>query len=178
MGNGATNTTPRGAKATTFAAASAPAVMRFPGHLKAGSTSRQVMTMMDYSRRSCRLRRAPSPPPTARTWPAITGGRTQTREDLFFVNEGANVIRLAVHHGEWKLVREERRNGETANYLFQIENDPNEEHDLAAKNPKLVDDLARRIAEWRKLHPPDGVREGPAPAGYKAPPMWVEAARE
>jgi Arylsulfatase A and related enzymes len=111
-------------------------------------------------------------------WPSITSGKTVPREDLFFVIEGGGSTRLAVLHGEWKLVREEPHSGAPRNFLFRIEDDPNEANDLSAGQPELVEDLARRIAEWRKLHPADGVHEGPRPAGWKAPDLWVEAARE
>lgn len=111
-------------------------------------------------------------------WPAITGGKLQKREDLFFIHEAAGAVRSAVHRGEWKLVREEPQAGEARNLLFHIEQDPVESNDVAAKNPKLVAELTAAIAEWRRLHPARGVREGPQPEGYKAPPLWAEAARE
>jgi arylsulfatase A-like enzyme len=156
--------------------------MRFPGRLKAGATSRQVMTMMDYFPTlagACGVTPGNRLPLDGKNlWPSITGGKVEPRENLFFVTENNTQVRLAVRHGEWKLVREEPRNGEGRNHLFHIEDDPNESNDLAAKNPKLVEDLAARIVEWRKLHPADGAREGPQPAGYKAPPLWAEAARE
>lgn len=86
--------------------------------------------------------------------------------------------RLAVRHGEWKLVREVRQSdGRATNYLFRIEEDPNERNDLAAKNPEIVKDLVARIEKWQALHPSGGVRpdSGP-PAGWKGPPQWAEAA--
>ena len=49
---------------------------------------------------------------------------------------------------------------------------------VQAKDPKLVAELTRRIEEWARLHPSDGVRESAPPDGYKAPALWVEAARE
>jgi arylsulfatase A-like enzyme len=183
VANGARNTPLRGAKNSAWEGGiRVPAVMRAPGRLKPGTTSRQVMTMMDYFptlAAACGVAPGNKLPLDGKNlWPVITGGRAEAREDLFFVTENNNQVRLAVHHAEWKLVREEPRTGAPRNYLFHIEEDPNEANDLAAKNPKLVDDLAGRIAEWRKLHPADGVREAPAPAGYKAPPLWAEAARE
>ena len=46
---GATNTPLRGAKASTFEGGiRVPTVMRWPGKIKAGALSNQVMTMMDY----------------------------------------------------------------------------------------------------------------------------------
>lgn len=182
-GNGATNIPLRGAKATTFeGGVRVSAVMRFPGRLKAGSVSRQVLTMMDYFptlAAACGVTPGNKLPLDGKNmWPLLTGGKTQAREDLFFAVEGANQVRLAVHRGEWKLVREERRGGEARNLLFHIEEDPAESNDLSSKNAKLVAELAGAIAEWQKLHPPDGVREGAAPEGWKAPPLWAEAARE
>jgi len=182
-GNAATNTPLRGGKATTFEGGiRVPALMRWPGRLQAGAVSRQVLTMMDYFPT---LAAACGVKPGNRLrldgknlWPAIRSGRAERREDLFFVVEGARQVRLAVHRGEWKLVREETRGGEARNYLFHIEEDPNERNDVAAKHSKLVEELAGAIAEWRKLHPADGVRDRPAPDGYRAPAMWAEAARE
>jgi arylsulfatase A-like enzyme len=112
-------------------------------------------------------------------WPAITGGRVEPREDIFFAVEGGGTIRLAVHHQEWKLVRElPRAGGAGKTLLFRIDEDETESNDLAEKNPKLVADLAERIEKWRALHPPDGVRNLPAPKDYHAPKLWAEAARD
>ena len=180
---GATNTPLRGAKASTFEGGiRVPAIMRYPGHLKAGSVSQQAMTMMDYFptlAAACGVAPGNKLPLDGKNlWPNLTRGSIQRREDLFFVVENQNTVRLAVRRGEWKLVREERRGGEANNLLFHIEDDPAENSDLSAKNPKLVDELVRALGEWRSLHPADGVREGPIPEGWTSPPLWAEAARE
>lgn len=180
---GATNTPLRLGKATTFEGGTrVPAVMRFPGRLKAGAVSQQVMTMMDYFptlAATCGISPGNTLPLDGKNlWPAIAGGNIQRREDLFFVVESGGAVRLAVHQGEWKLVREESSAGTVRNHLFRIEEDPTESNDVSVKNPKLVADLAQRIGEWRKLHPSNGVRESARPEGWKAPPLWVEAARE
>jgi arylsulfatase B len=181
--SGATNTPLRAGKGTAFEGGiRVPSVMRFPGRLKAGSVSNQVITMMDYFPTlagACEIPTGKTRPLDGKNlWPAIVSGKTERRDDIFFVVETQNVTRLAVHHGEWKLVREEQSDGTATNYLFRIEEDPVEKNDLSAKNPALVSDLVKRIAEWRKLHPADGVREAPPPPGWKTPPLWVEAARE
>jgi arylsulfatase B len=182
-GLGATNTPLRGAKATAFEGGTrGPAVMRFPGRVKAGAVSQQVMTMMDYFptlTAACEINPGNTLPFDGKNlWTAITGGRVEPREDLFFVIEGGGVVRLAVHHGDWKLVREEPVTGVGRNYMFRIQEDPTESNDLSSKNPVLVADLVRRLEEWRKLHPANGVRDSARPDGWKAPPLWVEAARE
>ncbi len=104
--------------------------------------------------------------------PAIAASRVERREDLLFVVESGDGVRLAVHHGEWKLVREEPAAGPPREYLFRPEEDPGETTGLASKNPGLVRDLAARISEWRKLHPPDGVRPTPRP-----PRQWMAPAQ-
>jgi arylsulfatase A-like enzyme len=180
---GATNTPLRAGKATVFEGGiRVPAVMRFPGRLKAGGVSQQVVSMMDYFptfAAACGIRTGATLPLDGRNlWPAITSGKIQQREDVFFVIENPGLVRLAVHHGPWKLVREEPSGGQPRNLLYRIEEDPGETTDLAPKNPGLVEDLVRRIAEWRKLHPADGVRASERPTQWKAPELWAEAARE
>jgi arylsulfatase A-like enzyme len=183
VGSGASNTPLRAGKGTTFEGGiRVPAVMRFPGRLRAGVESRQVMSMMDYFptlAAACGIPTGTTRPLDGKNlWPAITAGKTEARDDIFFAVEGGGGQRYAVHHGEWKLVREQPGNGRVSDMLFRVEEDPSEKNDLAAKEPKLVADLVSRLEIWRQLHPPDGVREGPTPAGYKAPPLWLEAARE
>jgi arylsulfatase A-like enzyme len=182
--SGATNTPLRAGKGTTFEGGTrVPTVMRFPGRLKAGGVSRQVMSMMDYFptlAAAAGVEPGNSLPFDGENlWPAIAGGKVEPRDDIFFANGAAEMDRYSVHHREWKLVREAPRSGGGAkNYLFHIEEDPAESNDLSAKNPKLVAELTRRIEEWARLHPSDGVRDAGAPKGYKAPALWAEAARE
>ena len=185
IAQGATNTPLRAGKATAFEGGiRVPAVMRWPGHLKAGSSSQQVMTIMDYFPT---LAGAAGVKPGAtlpldgkNLWPSIAAGKVEPRDDIYFAVESNNAMRFAVHRREWKLVREvPHKGGEARNYLFRIEEDPTEKNDVADKNPKLVADLVDGLERWRKLHPANGVREtGGPPKDYKAPKQWVEAARD
>jgi len=183
VGSGATNTPLRAGKGTTFEGGTrVPTVMRFPGRLKAGGVSRQVMSMMDYFptlAAAAGVQPGNSLPFDGKNlWPAIAGGKVEPRDDIFFAIGMGGADQYAVHQREWKLVREVPRSGGAKNYLFHIQEDPTESNDLSAKNPKLVAELTRRIEEWARLHPSDGVRDGGAPKGYKAPALWAEAARE
>jgi len=182
-GSGATNTPLRAGKGTTFEGGiRVPAVMRWPGRLKPGTVSNQVMSMMDYFP-TLAAAAGVNPGKTLpldgkNLWPSIAAGKAEPREDICFCVEGQGVVRLAVHRREWKLVREAPRSGAPTNYLFRIDEDPNETTNLAEKNPKLVAELVERVENWRALHPAGGVREGPMPQGWKAPKLWAEAARE
>jgi hypothetical protein len=94
------------------------------------------------------------------------------REPLFFAVETARPS-FAVLRREWKLVRE------GTDRLFQIDEDPNEDRDLAARHPAMVRELAGELQQWISLHPTGGIRNSPKPpAGWEAPPQWAEAAAE
>jgi len=181
---GARNTPLRAGKATTFEGGTrVPTVMRWPGHLKAGGVSQQVLSMMDYfPTLAAAAGVAPGntlPLDGKNLWPLITSGKVEPREDIFFAQGSGGKVRLSVHHREWKLVRETPASGgEGNNYLFHIEEDPAESNDLSAKNPRLVADLVRKIEDWRKLHPAEGTRDVPVPADWQAPKLWAEAARD
>ncbi len=180
VGQGATNTPLRGAKATSFEGGMrVPAVMRWPGKIKASAVSNQVMTMMDYfPTLTSAAGVAPGnhrPFDGKDLWKDLLAGKEQKREDLFFSTESGNgVAKYAVHQPEWKLVVD----GEQK-LLFRIAEDPNETTDLAAKDPKRVADLSAVVDHWKAFHPKNGVRDSdPKPAGFESPKQWIEAARE
>jgi arylsulfatase B len=183
--SGSSNTPLRAGKGTAFEGGiRVPALMRWPGHLPAGTISQQVLTMMDYFPTlagAAGVEPGPTRPLDGKNlWPALTAGKVLPREDIFFGVETGGTMRFAVHRREWKLVREQnRQSGAARNYLFRIAEDPTEKNDLAPQNPKLVADMADAIEAWRKLHPAGGVRETDQPAkDYKPPKMWLEAARD
>ncbi|MGH9660200.1 MAG: arylsulfatase B, partial [Bryobacteraceae bacterium] len=181
---GALNTPLRGGKATTFEGGiRVPAIVRWPAQLKGGRKVTQVITNLDMLPT---LAAAIGVKPGSRKpldgrdmWPAISGGQAAMRDDdLFFAVESGGASRLAVRHREWKLVREVADRGGAVNYLFRIDEDPNERQDVAAKHPDVVKDLVARIEAWQKLHPADGIRfSGARPAEWTAPAKWAEAAR-
>ena len=79
---------------------------------------------------------------------------------------------------EYNLALGERRANAAKNYLFRIDQDMEEKHDLADKHPGLVKELAAKIDQWRALYPKDGIVEPKktAPPGQHAPKNWAEAA--
>ncbi len=177
--SGARNTPLRGGKGSTYEGGiRVPAVMRWPGKIKAGAVSQQMMTMMDYFptlTAAAGIEAGDHRPFDGRNlWPSIQAGRVEPREDIFFSVEGGRDLRYGVHHQDWKLVIDGDQR-----LLFRIREDPNETTDMAAKEPRLVEQLASRIDEWKRLCPANAVRPtDKPPAGYKPPPLWAEAARD
>lgn len=153
-----------------------PAVMYWPGRLQPATTD-QLMSAIDVfptlAAAAGIQTRNQLPLDGKNLWEAITSGRTQTRDPLFFAVETTTGFQYAVHTGEWKLVRQGNRQ-----WLFHISEDPHEQRDLAGSQAKLARELSAWIDDWARLHPTDGVRlANQAPAGWKAPPLWAEAAR-
>jgi arylsulfatase A-like enzyme len=182
---GAKNTPLRGGKRSTYEGGiRVPMILRWPGRLRASAVSNQVMTVMDvFPTLAAVAATTPGnklPLDGKNLWPAISGGRVEARDDLFFGTGSGSMFTYGVLHQEWKLVRTiSRKNQSATNELFRIEDDPTEKHDLAAQHPDLVKDLAARIDRWRELYPADGIIDPKKDAlpGKHAPKQWAEAAR-
>lgn len=181
---GARNTPLRGAKATTFeGGVRVDAVLRWPARLEGGRKTSQVLSVLDVFPTLAAAAgvqpRNTKPLDGRNMWEAIAKNETVGREDFFFAVEREDRMRLGVLTQQWKLVRVILYEDlETRNYLFAIENDPNEQNDLAADHPDVVADLVERIENWRKLHPRGGIRftGGPHP-GWIPPTDWAAAVR-
>ena len=173
IAQGANNGKLRGAKASAFEGGlRVPAVIRYDGHLKAGTVSKQVAYVVDvFPTLAAAAGITPGnkfPFDGKNLWPALMAGKAEPREDLFFAVEGS----LAVHHREWKLVRHHG-----TNMLFRIDRDAEEKDDLAAQQPEMVKDLSGRIDKWVALHPAVGTHASDQPPeGFVSPKKWIEAA--
>ena len=160
-----------------------PAVLRWPGKVRAGATSAQLISVIDVFPT---LAAAAGVKPLNKLpldgldlWPEIISGKTRPRENLLFAVEAGEAFQYALYHREWKLVREVPHSGAPVNHLYRIEEDPEEKNDLAAVHPAVVKDLAARVDAWAKLYPANGVRAAAEPPpGWKAPQKWAEAARD
>jgi arylsulfatase A-like enzyme len=182
---GGDNTPLRGQKAQSFeGGVRVPAAIRWPPRLRAGGVSSQMLTAMDVFPTLATAigvdMKNSLPLDGADYWKAIETGRTIPRhKDLFLVSEVPvpGQVFYAAYRGPWKLVEVERPGPlRTLRYLFRLEEDPYETKDLAAAEPEVVEDLAARLAKWRQLEPPDGLRRHPGPhAGWLPPNDWATA---
>jgi arylsulfatase A-like enzyme len=184
-GLGAKNTPLRGGKRSTYEGGiRVPMILRWPSRLKAGAVSNRVMTVMDvfptFAGIAGTTPRNKLPLDGKNLWPALRSGRVEPREDLFFGTGSGSAFIYGVLHQEWKLVRTiSRKDDKATNELFRIEEDPIEQHDVAAQHPDLVKDLSARIDRWRALYPSDGIIDPKKDATpeHPAPKQWAEAAR-
>ena len=182
---GADNTPLRGGKGETFEGGiRVVSIMRWPGHIPAGEQFTQIMTAMDVFPT---LAGATGIKPLNQRkfdgqnmWPAIADGKQIPRSELIYFGSETPIyghFNLTAFNDEWKLVQEIKQDQlETSvtNYLFRIEDDPNEYNNLAQTHPKIVQRLSEKIHEWRALYPINGTRSQLAPPpGWRAPKDWA-----
>jgi arylsulfatase A-like enzyme len=184
---GGVNTPLKGEKGQTFEGGiRVPAVVRWPDRLEAGGEMAQMTTVMDV---------LPTLAAAAEVelgetdeldgqdmWPALARGEERPRrQPVGFASEIPipGLIHLAIFDGRWKLVqvlREGQSEIRTRNFLYDIESDPNEEHDLATAHPEELERLLGMLHDWRKRHPLAGTRGTlVAHPGWVAPRSWAEA---
>jgi arylsulfatase A-like enzyme len=184
---GADNRPLRGQKGQTFEGGiRVPAVIRWPGKLPPGHAVDETTTVMDVFPTLAAAAGVPLDADAAldghNMWPVVSEGRPPAhRPPLFFVSEIPlpGLIHLAVIDGPWKLVqivREGQTETRVKSLLFRIRDDPNEEKDLAAEHPEVVDRLASEIRAWRSQHPMAGTRATLVPhPGWVAAEDWAAA---
>ena len=186
---GGVNTPLRGQKGQTFEGGiRVPAAVRWPAGLEGERRIDQVITVVDvFPTLAAAAGVTPmntKPFDGRDLWREIeTGVVTPRDDDIFFASEIPTAGRLytTVLQDKWKLVQiVDQGLTETTvqNMLFLIAEDPNEEHDYASRNPRVVSDLARRINAWRAQRPIAGTRTQLQPhPGWRAPRDWAAAVR-
>lgn len=182
---GADNAPLRGGKGETFEGGiRVVSIMRWPGHIPAGQKMTEIMTAMDVFPTL-----AEAADITAQNkrqfdgrslWPAIAGGAAMPRDELVYFASETPIyghFNLTAFNDEWKLVQEiEQDQLETSitNYLFRIQDDPNEYNNLAQAHPGVVQKLSGMIHDWRALYPINGTRSQLVPPpGWRAPRDWA-----
>ena len=125
-----------------------PLILRWPGHLPANATSRQVAITMDLTASILAL--AGATPPTGYRLDGIDilpilEGKSPVVERRLFWRVRRPIAQTAVRSGRWKLMI-------IANtfYLFDVAADPGERHDLTAIHPEMVRGLSEAIAAWER----------------------------
>lgn len=136
-----------------------PLIARWPGHIQPGSISEQVVGSVDYLATLAALVKAPLPPPAPDAagpdsydfLPALLGTAKNPVRPQLLLQSSKGVY--AIRQGPWKLIAssggieskdgKRRKTPEDPGHpqLFNLKNDPGEQHDVAAEQPQLVKDL-------------------------------------
>ena len=146
---GGSNKPFRGEKATLFEGGiRVPCLMRWPGKIKASSSSNAVLSALDLFPTFCGLAGVDvgGRQLDGQDISGILGGVQKTlpsRELFWHTGSHAELKRgqwTALRQGDWKFL--ETAKGKR--HLFNLEQDPHEKADLKAQHPKLFNDLKNR----------------------------------
>ena len=167
----------RGTKNTTFeGGVRVPCVMRFPGKIEPGTTNNAMMHIVDFLPTFAAMVDAEINSPFSIDGIDMTDvifkGGPSPRSEIIFEVEGS--VRLpTIRRGKFKLMGE---------MLFDIESDPREQKDIAAKHPDIAKKLALRLRQAARQRPPLGEKtllmDPPLPYVYgqkenKSAPAWL-----
>ena len=127
-----------------------PAIVRWPGHVAAGSTSDYVSGFEDWTPTILDAIGAAGEIPATTDGidllPMLTGKPQPPRPFLYreFPGYGGQqTIRL----GDWKAVRQGMARGNIVVELYNIATDVSEKHNVAADHPEVVEQLKKLMAE-------------------------------
>ncbi|MBY0459643.1 MAG: sulfatase, partial [Gemmataceae bacterium] len=135
-----------------------PLVARWPGHVKAGTTTSEVASTIDLFDTILEATRDPKNDPAVpgakrdgvSLLPVLSGGQMKERPIFWhyphYANQGSKPGG-AVRKGDYKLV-EFYEDGRRE--LFDVKKDISESRNLAADKPEVVKELAAELAAWRK----------------------------
>ena len=137
-----------------------PCIVRWPGHIPAGQTIDAVTCIMDWLPTLTGLGGGDLPVDRAidgrDIWPLLSGQSDPSPHEAFYYYQGNQL--KAVRQGPWKLM--------VSGALYQLHDDPAEQHNLAADHPDIVARLKRLIQKMdhdiRSNHRPCGMVQQPA----------------
>ena len=178
---GADNGPYRGGKLETFEGGiRVNALMRWPGQVPAGQSSDDIVSVLDLFPTLAAAAQIPVQAVKEldgqNRWVELQNSHTDQRKgDLYFASNSPifNKYHLSVMEDKWKLVQiidHQAQSTKVKNFLFDLHEDPKEEHNLAEQYPDKVAGMAEKIRKWRAKHPINGVRVALAPhPGWRAP---------
>jgi arylsulfatase A-like enzyme len=136
-------------------------MVQWKNHLPAGAVYEQPVISLDVSATALAAGGVPAPTSPAldgvNLLPHLAGQAKRPPHESLYWRFGEQ---MAIRSGDWKLVRPSMGKGEyeaiaTTPLLFNLRQDPGEQHDLAASYPDRAQQLQAAWDEWnRGLMPP------------------------
>lgn len=171
-GNGGADNGPfRGGKGTHYeGGVRVPALMHWPGRIDAGAVVNEPLHLVDLYPTLLGLTGATHGDAPALdgkdAWKVITDGATGLHDEipLSIGNRFIDTMRA----GKWKILRFRetvKRKGDSVE-LYDLDADPGETTNVAAKHPKVLARLVERLDAWRAQATEPHAEAG-RPAGYK-----------
>ncbi|KAA9041191.1 arylsulfatase [Ginsengibacter hankyongi] len=143
-----------------------PFIVRWPGHVKAGSVSNLIATLANLMATSAELaggdKMADSSFDSYSLVPVLTGKADSSIVQKAIINESSHGL-YAVRNGSWKLIEglgsggfsspvtAQPGPGEAIGQLYNINTDPSETNNLYLQDPGKVDSLSHLMDSIKKL---------------------------
>ncbi len=128
-----------------------PMAIQWPGHIPAGSVLDEPVISLDFFPTFF----AAAGKATEAAW-NLDGvnlldylcGETESlaERDLYWRRQGSSGA-IAIRHGDWKMIHQRKEAGAQPE-LYDLLKDQSETVDLAAENPKVVEQLSKKVAAW------------------------------
>jgi len=122
-----------------------PGILEWPAHIRAGSTNDTPISTSDFFPSTLALLGITptgglQPIDGINVWPHINGDIAARTEPIYF----RHMDEFAVVNGDWKLHGTDNQEST----LYNLADDPGEEHDLAQTHPKVLSLLQSGLALW------------------------------
>ena len=126
-----------------------PMIVAWPGHVKPGTETDFMCSFWDLMPTFRDLTGVASPEGMdgVSLLPLLTGKKGQKGHDYLYFEFQELGGRQAVRQGPWKLVHMDIRNDNARYELYNLDDDPGEENDLAAAEPERVEALKAIMQE-------------------------------
>jgi len=129
----------------------APMIARWPGRVASGTTVSIPWYFADFLPTAASLAQVQSPAVDGRdVIELILGSSGPISERPLYWEKPQNGLKQAVRKGKWKAVRS---NPGDPIELYDLEQDPSESHDLAAKQPEVVAEIDAYLKTARTVSP-------------------------
>ncbi len=114
--------------------------------------------------------------------PSIIENKRVSHKPMFFAADTLTpeAVRYGVIQWPWKLVREEHLSADAGSkiweFLFNLEQDPQEQHDLGGDQVEILVELNQLLADWKDRAPQHELRFNNFPhPGWAPPTDWNNA---
>jgi len=124
-----------------------PAFIRWPEKIKAGSSTDQVVSTMDWTASILALGGAEADPAFPldgmNIMPVVLGQKKPVERTLYW-RLFQRTQGKAMREGKWKYLKDEKGN----EHLFDLQADPSENNDLKEKEKNLFERMKRKYQQW------------------------------